>query len=309
MPTAIRAKGKPASVSGLSLEHPDGSILRGTATLRMNIRDGLYVGAWATVVDQTAQYYAKSQQRLADQVLVHTQQLSIIGHLASGLAHDFDNILTAIAGTAEFILADARACDSETRLNAAEILSATDRASQLARRILGFASKQAGKPTVRNLAETLHGAIPLLRRLLPKRVKLEVDVRLPPGVDPVVFADHADIERCLVNLVANAGDANTDRGVVTLRLRVATPPERLRRQFSLGSQRCALVEVADTGCGIAKDTLGRIFEPFFTTKPMGAGTGLGLSVVMRTMLQAGGGHRRHLHGWRRLLVLPVDSPL
>ncbi len=309
---ALAARGETVHEGVEPLERTDVAAMPVASSARLHVEDGLIVGMWASFADHSAEARAVRQQALAEKALVQSQQLSSVGFLASGMAHDFENILTAIAGTAEFLLADARPSDHETRRYAMDILQASERASRLAKRILSFSSNARSAPGPHNITDVLRDVAPLLRRLLPLRVHLQVAPEPPDGMEsPSVRVDLADLERSIVNLVANARDAIKDKGFVGLSVDVRTPCARLQQQFNLEDRDCVVVSVSDTGEGISPAVQARMFEPFFSTKSTDRGTGLGLSVVMRTVLQASGAvdvQSSLGNGTTASIWLPVSKP-
>ncbi len=198
--------------------------------------------------------------RLEEQ-LRHAQKMEAIGRLAGGVAHDFNNLLQVLLGSVQ-LLAARPALDDGLRAELDEMGEVVVRGAQLARQLLLFARREAPSRRRVDLGELVAGSRRLLRHLL--RENVELDVAREPDPLPV-DADAAQLEQVLVNLAANASDAMPAGG----RLRIRT--------FRRGDR--AVLEVADTGQGVAEEIRSRLFEPFFTTKERGKGTGLGLAVV------------------------------
>ena len=244
------------------------------------IRDagGALVGASAIKRDVTGQRGLEAQLR-------HAQQLDAIGQLAGGVAHDFNNILTAISGYTAFLLRDL-AADDRRRADLMGIQDAADRAATLTQQLLAFGRKQMVQPTVVDLREALDDTGRMLRRLLGEHI----DLVITPGpiVSPVL-ADRGQLGQVLVNLAVNARDAMPDGGRLTIEARDTPLTEEYADSHLAVSPGCyVLLAVSDTGQGMTPEVRARIFEPFFTTKPRGKGTGLGLSTVFGIVKQSGG---------------------
>jgi PAS domain S-box-containing protein len=214
--------------------------------------------------------------------LRQSQKLEAVGRLAGGVAHDFNNLITAISGYAELGLRRIDAADPLAR-NLGEIRKAADRAASLTRQLLAFGRKQVLKPRVLDLAGTVEQVEDLLRRLVGEGVTLEIAVEERSAR---VRADPVQLEQVLLNLVINARDAMPAGGRVTLRIRGTEVGGPGSDELPPGPY--VVLEVSDTGQGIGPESLPHIFEPFFTTKEVGAGTGLGLSTVYGIVKQSGG---------------------
>lgn len=223
------------------------------------------------VLERTAklseEYVARSR---LEQELAQTQKLDSIGRLAGGLAHDLNNLLTAILGHATFA---ARGVVGAARDDLRQITVAGERAASLTRQLLAFARRQDVHPRVLDLNGIVRELEPMLRRLLGEHIELVTDL------DGTLGAAHADphqVEQVVVNLAINARDAMPAGG----RLTIGTRNDPRSDAITLA--------VSDTGVGIPEDVRGKMFEPFFTTKPPGQGTGLGLATCYGIVTQAGG---------------------
>ena len=202
--------------------------------------------------------------------LVASQRLEAIGRLAGGVAHDFNNLITAIGGYAGLALGELPDGDPR-REDIFEIQRASNRAAELTRQLLTFARRQVVMPRRVDLGRLVAGIEPLLARLLGERHHLTV----VHEADPVpVLIDPSQLEHALVNLAVNARDAMTGGGEV--RIVIGFRDE------------APILEVTDTGVGITAAARPHLFEPFYTTKPPGRGTGLGLATVYGIVEQAGG---------------------
>jgi signal transduction histidine kinase/CheY-like chemotaxis protein len=223
---------------------------------------------------------AEDRRRLEAE-LRQAQKLEAIGHLAGGVAHDFNNILMVIQGYTDLLLAEAPETGT-TRSDLGEIREAARRGSDLTRQLLAFGRKQVltMRPLDLNavLADTSH----MLSRLIGESIRLEL--RTASAACPIE-ADRVQLEQVLMNLAVNARDAMSGRGTLHIALdRVIVETET--RDVPAGPY--ARLTVRDTGCGMDASTRERIFEPFFTTKAAGKGSGLGLSTVYGVVKQLGG---------------------
>jgi two-component system cell cycle sensor histidine kinase/response regulator CckA len=223
---------------------------------------------------------ASAQQRLEEQ-LRQAHKMEAIGQLAGGVAHDFNNILTAILGYAE-MLCEQIGPDKPIGNDLRQIVSAAERAAALTRQLLAFGRKQSIRPVVVSVNEVVEGLEPMLRRLITENVAIET--ALGAG-SHAVYADPTQLEQILMNLVVNARDAMPRGGVLRIETRNAAPAEEVERG---GGRKYSVLSVADTGVGIPPEVVSRIFEPFFTTKDRGRGTGLGLAAVQGIVDQLGG---------------------
>lgn len=220
-----------------------------------------------------------TEQRRAEAALADSQRLELVGLLTAGIAHDMNNILAAIIGFAG--LAQADLPDSgEHRRDIAEVLLAADRGRVLIQKLLNFSRRSeptGGASDICAVAQDLRG---MVEQLVGKRARFSVDNVACPLFIPL---DRISIEQVLLNLVANARDAMTDRGTITVAIDV---PDTPGASHAAGAY--VRIQVSDTGRGIAPAHLPRVFDPFFSTKPKGVGTGLGLSTC-RSLVESAGG--------------------
>jgi two-component system cell cycle sensor histidine kinase/response regulator CckA len=237
-------------------------------------------GAWVFVRDV-------SERRRLEESLRQSQKMEAVGQLAGGIAHDFNNILTAVTGYADFALRD---LDSEPDLAAIrneveEIKRASERATELTRRLLGFSRQQDLKRCTLDLNDIVRSTEHLLRRSIGEHISIVIATNDEPVL---VEADSAQLEQVLVNLALNARDAMPDRGALTVRTlgRVVEGDEAASLDVPAGAY--VALSVEDTGTGISDELQAKVFAPFFTTKPAGTGTGLGLSTVSEIVRQSGG---------------------
>jgi two-component system cell cycle sensor histidine kinase/response regulator CckA len=237
--------------------------------------------------DESAVLYAldTTELRRVEEKLAQAQKMNAVGQLAGGVAHDFNNVLQAIIGYCDLLLASHRPTDPAFQ-DLMQIKQNANRAASLVRQLLAFSRRQTLRPQVLNLSDTLSELSMLLRRLLGERV--ELDLRHARDLW-FVKADLNQLEQVIVNLAVNARDAMADGGKLSIRT-ANVPAEDTARLTVPGMPPgdYVLVEVGDTGTGIAPEVMGQIFEPFFTTKDVGKGTGLGLSTVFGIVEQSGG---------------------
>jgi two-component system cell cycle sensor histidine kinase/response regulator CckA len=224
------------------------------------------------------------EDRLKRQVAQATK-MQAVGQLAGGVAHDFNNVLQAIIGYSDLLLANHRPTDPSFQ-DIMQIKQNANRAASLVRQLLAFSRRQTMRPEVLNLGDVLADLSMLLKRLLGERIDLD----LRHGRDLwFVKADVNQFEQVIVNLAVNARDAMPDGGRVTIRTaNVSAPEARALNLEGLPAAEFVVVEVSDTGTGIPPEVMDKIFEPFFTTKEVGKGTGLGLSTVFGIVKQSNG---------------------
>jgi len=226
-----------------------------------------------------------TERRALEEQLRQSQKLEAIGRLAGGVAHDFNNILMSIMGSADLLLMQLARGDA-ARGEAAEIKQAIDRGAGLTRQLLAFSRRQPARPRLFALGDVVRGMDTMLRRLIGPEIDFEIVV---PAEPMTVAADSGQVEQVVMNLVVNARDAMPEGGRVTVRIDEVELDEDGAAAFVEGrAGRYARLSVADTGTGIDAQTRAKLFEPFFTTKEQGKGTGLGLSIVYGIVKQSGG---------------------
>ncbi len=226
-----------------------------------------------------------TEQKALESQMAQSQKMQAVGQLAGGIAHDFNNVLTAIIMASDLLLTNHRPSDPSFP-DIMNIKQNANRAASLVRQLLAFSRKQTLRPEVLSLTDVLAD----LRMLLSRLVGTEINLKIDHGRDVwPIKADIGQFEQVIVNLAVNARDAMPDGGDLTIRTRNVTAGECGRFPFrELSAADYVLVEVEDTGTGIAPDVIEKIFEPFFTTKEVGKGTGLGLSMVYGIIKQTGG---------------------
>lgn len=217
--------------------------------------------------------------------LQQAQKMESVGRLAGGVAHDFNNMLSAIIGYTELAMSQTSP-DDPLHLYLAEIHKAGKRSADLTRQLLTFARKQTIEPKVLDLNETVEGMLKMLRRLIGEDILLHWQPATNLGR---IKMDPSQIDQILANLCVNARDAIEGIGQLTIRTKnVAFDEHSCLAHPDMTPGDYVLLTVTDTGCGIDKETLAHVFEPFFTTKNVGEGTGLGLATVYGIMQQNNG---------------------
>lgn len=237
------------------------------------------------VHDCTARKAAEKARADAEQQLRQAQKMESLGTFAGGMAHDFNNVLLSIMGFADLAAISLREGLPDVAESIQQIRDAAERGATLSRRLLTFAQKHSATLRRMPVADIVSGIVPMLKRLIPATIALEVS----PTAPAVVLADVGQIEQVLVNLVVNARDAIGDkRGKIEIASVVTNLDEAAARRSSVTPGSYVCLSVTDNGVGIDDDLKARIFDPFFTTKPAGKGTGLGLSIVDAIVKQHGG---------------------
>ncbi len=222
--------------------------------------------------------FDNTQRKELEAQFLQSQKMEAVGRLAAGVAHDFNNLMTAVRGYSQLIRLQTGA-DDPIREKADLIMEAVDRSTTMVDQLLSFSRKQSDHPMTIDLNYFLADMKKMLRQLLPEGIDLVIDA----APEPVrVVADHGRLSQVVMNLVVNARDAMPDGGRIT----IATSESGDSRATQNG--RCGVLQVRDTGDGMDSEILAHLFEPFFTTKEKGKGTGLGLSTVYAIVRQSGG---------------------
>ncbi len=228
-----------------------------------------------------------TEQRALEMQIAQSQKMQAVGQLAGGIAHDFNNMLTAIIGFSDFLLMNHRPTDPAFQ-DIMNIKQNANRAAGLVRQLLAFSRQQTLRLERLQLGDVLSELSILLSRLLGENVELKLETS---GDLWPVKADLHQFEQVIVNLAVNARDAMPNGGKLVIR--TANVTEQQSRAAARGQSRLhpgeyVMIEVSDTGTGMAPDVMHKMFEPFFSTKEVGRGTGLGLSTVYGIVKQTGG---------------------
>ncbi|HYA88957.1 MAG TPA: ATP-binding protein, partial [Nitrospirota bacterium] len=270
--------GKPHSAVHSHHDSVSGNVYVETKSYPLYDGSGNIVSVIETISDIT------EKKRLEEQ-LHHAQKMEAIGTLAGSIAHDFNNILTAIIGYG-YLLQNKMASDDPLRLNVDHIIESSNRAAQLTQGLLAFSRKQSIKMTPIKLNETVTRVQKLLSRIIGEDISLHVKLC---DIELDILADSGQIEQVLMNLSVNARDAMPSGGSLSISTKMVNLDQDFCMVHGYGMKGTyALISVTDTGVGIDARSLKKIFEPFYTTKEVGKGTGLGLAIVYGIIKQHSG---------------------
>jgi two-component system, cell cycle sensor histidine kinase and response regulator CckA len=254
-----------------------GAFLSGNASPLFD-KNGNTVGAIESIRDMTELSHLETQLR-------QSQKLEAIGTLAGGVAHDFNNILTAIIGYGTILKMEMDDEDPR-RQYLDQILISSGKAANLTKSLLAFSRKQAIELRPNTINAILGGIEELLSRLLTEDIEFSI---VPSDSDMVIMADVTQLDQVLINLATNARDAMPRGGKLVVEAKEVILDSDFAELHGYGRQGAhAMITVTDTGCGMDRETKEKIFEPFFTTKEAGRGTGLGLSIVYGIVKQHNG---------------------
>jgi two-component system cell cycle sensor histidine kinase/response regulator CckA len=231
--------------------------------------------------DMTARKREEAERERLQMQLMQAQRLESVGRLAGGVAHDFNNILTVISGSADLALA-MMPPDSPAYADVQTIQQSARRAANLVRQLLAFARRQPGHPQTVDANEVIEGMLPLVRRLIGEDIRFTWN---PAPYPCVIIVDPHQFEQVVMNLIVNARDAMPDGGALTITTSVT--------EMAAGDGDSAVtpfvcITVEDTGVGMDAEVMAHIFEPYFTTKAPGQGTGLGLATCLGIVQQYAG---------------------
>jgi signal transduction histidine kinase len=245
----------------------------------------------------------EEEKRSLEAQLRRSQKLEMMGRMAGGVAHDFNNRLLIVMGYAELLYSELS--EPRQRSYVDMIVSSAERSAELTQQLLAFSRRQVLTPKSLDVAEALQRVQRMLESWLSEKVQLQTSL----GAAQRLWCDPGQLEQVILNLVINARDAMPDGGRLTLASRdVAPGSSELPDELSQGS--FVALDVTDTGTGIPAEVLPHIFEPFYTTKAVGQGTGLGLSTVEGIVRQSGGHVRvrtREGQGTTISVYLPASS--
>ena len=226
-----------------------------------------------------------TEQRKLEAQFAQGQKMQAVGQLAGGVAHDFNNVLTAIIGFSDLLLLKHKPGDPSFS-DIMSIKQSANRAAGLTRQLLAFSRRQTLRPQILEVPTNIDDLTVLLKRLIGEQITLQVDHGR--GVWPI-RADLVQLEQVIVNLVVNARDAMPEGGQIKVRTANVTEAEASGFTYlGMAPADYVLIEVEDNGTGMPPEIVEKIFEPFFSTKELGKGTGLGLSTVYGIIKQTGG---------------------
>jgi PAS domain S-box-containing protein len=231
--------------------------------------------------DLTGQKEAEAEKQRMEEQFQIVYKMEAIGQLAGGIAHEYNNILGAISGYADLIRH--RYTEDERLMKyAGMILSASQRASDLTRKLLIFARKNRLNLADFDARQALEEAIDLLRQSLDKSITITFHDLAPQSF---IYGDITHFQNAIMNLALNSRDAMPSGGKLTFRSAVVEIDRSVmhRRDFPIAPGEYFSVSIGDSGCGMNQEVLDHVFEPFFTTKDIGKGTGLGLASVYGTV--------------------------
>jgi two-component system, cell cycle sensor histidine kinase and response regulator CckA len=260
-------------------QRKDGSLINVSVGITpIEARDGAVVGA-----SKISHDIARIKKLEAQ--FIEAQKMEVIGQLAGGVAHDFNNILAIIMGCGDLI-ASALGSNSPLQEYAEEIRHASERAAGLTQQLLVFSRKQPVRPAVLDLNDAVKKLDKLLGRLVDENIEMTI---LPGNELGRVIADSGHVGQVLMNLVVNARDAMPNGGKLTIATSNVTLDENYARAHNGAmSGDFVILSVGDTGTGMSDEVKAHLFEAFFTTKPKGKGTGLGLATCQTIVQQCGG---------------------
>jgi two-component system cell cycle sensor histidine kinase/response regulator CckA len=274
----LKYQGEAALAAAEELEfiRKDGTRVFVEVSSRLIYEAGRPTGVQGIARDISERKRAEDQRKLLEDQLLQAQKMESIGTLAGGVAHDFNNMLTAIIGNIQLVLESTPSVSPDYPM-LIEIEKAATRATALTRQLLTFSRRQPIERRTIDLNATINELSQMLRRLIGEHV--DVAIRLADHLAPI-FADPAQIQQVVMNLAVNARDAMPGGGRLLIATREVELDEQACRNYPWARPgRYAQLIVGDTGAGMDAELQQRIFEPFFTTKERGKGTGLGLSVV------------------------------
>lgn len=238
---------------------------------------GEVIGFYLLSIDVT-------RQKAMTSALLRSQKMDALGRLASGISHDFNNLLTIILGN--LVPLSEQLTDEELNEEyLSPAISAARRGSNLTKRLLTLARREPFDPTLVPIEDAMHDLLKLLRSSLPETISVN---HIPSDTPLTVQIDLAQMEMALLNLAMNARDAISGPGSITIETTRYDLQPSEAEVLKLAAGPFAKITVADTGCGMSAEQCERIFEPFFTSKAAGAGFGLGLSMVYGFVRQSNG---------------------
>jgi PAS domain S-box-containing protein len=226
-----------------------------------------------------------TEHKKLEQQLLQAQKMEAVGQLAGGVAHDFNNILSAIIGYG-YLLKEKMDADDPLRADVEQILESANRAAEVTRNLLAFSRKQIMNVRPVNVKEIITKTEKLLSRLIGEDIEINTVLN---DMDIICMADSGQIQQVLLNLATNARDAMPKGGHLTISTEIRQLDDSFMRTYGYGKAgEYALITVSDNGIGMTQEEMEKIFEPFFTTKETGKGTGLGLAMAYGIIKQHDG---------------------
>ncbi len=214
--------------------------------------------------DVTGEEKLERERDAMQEQLIHLQRIESLGQLAGGIAHDFNNHLHAMLGNLDMLSFSPAMKDDNVRKRVEKLISIAEQSGKLTSQLLGFARKGKYNPVRLDAAEVIRKSLELFQPKTTEDITVKVDIR-DEGL--FICGDLVQLQQVLINLMINAADAMRESR------------EKLLTVGLSKEDNFAVISVADTGCGMSRETQNRIFDPFFTTKPVGEGTGMGLSMA------------------------------
>jgi signal transduction histidine kinase/CheY-like chemotaxis protein len=277
MEEVARLYSHPEEVSQDEIELVDGTVLERYSS-PVRDRAGKHYGRIWTFRDIT-------ERRRLEAQFIEAQKMEVIGRLAGGVAHDFNNILAVIMGYIDLTINELDS-DQKTKSNLETIRVAAEHAAGLTRQLLIFSRKQTVQPVVLDLNDVVNQLDKMLRRLINENIEMTI---FPGKQTGRVRADSGYVGQVLMNLVVNARDAMPNGGKLTIATGNVTLDENYARTHAgVLPGEYVMFSVSDTGTGMPDAVKAHLFEAFFTTKPQGKGTGLGLATCQTIVRQSGG---------------------
>ena len=226
-----------------------------------------------------------TEMKKIENQLAQVQKMQAVGQLAGGIAHDVNNVLTAIRGHTDLLMLRHHEGDPDFEY-LTQIRAQTERAAEFISQLLAYSRRQTMRREITQLTDTLDDMRLMLRHLTTERVEFKVQHTRDLGL---VRIDRSEFQRVIMNLGVNAGHAMPEGGELTMRTSNVAPDDPIIDNYDVMAPNAYVqIEISDTGSGIAPENLEKIFEPFFTTKGQGQGTGLGLSTVYGIIKQMNG---------------------
>ena len=300
-----QARGDKILAEGLPCLSKDGTILYADINAVKIIINGKACNA-GFFRDITERKQAEENRKKLEDQLRQSQKMEAIGQLASGISHDFNNLLGGIMGHAE-LLKIRLGAGSGLLDHADRIISCCVKASDLTRQLLSFARKAPALVRAVDPNAIIRQVVEILKRTMDRRIEIAIDLEEQP---PHISGDQSQLENALLNVAINARDAMPQGGRLSITSKTVDLDQAILpdEHFDIMEGRYIRISIADTGIGMSDEIKARIFEPFFTTKEVGKGTGLGLASVYGCIKQHGGYitvESREGEGARFDLYLPV----